>query len=129
MLKYGSLVEPIGSVALPWSSSVVHCTGHCNEETFGRTNCELWSTSCHQSCKFLSSMLGLYSSLISRTLSAFSQSLRSLRMRLVLHIMLLNIMCCIPFQVDQKGSEKKLGEVFRSTITSLGSCLVKYEEI
>ena len=35
----------------------------------------------------------------------------------------------IPSQVDQKGSEKKLGEVFRSTITSLGSCLVKYVEM
>lgn len=31
-------------------------------------------------------------------------------------------------QVDQKGSEKKLGEAFQTTINALGSCLVGYAQ-
>ena len=30
------------------------------------------------------------------------------------------------FQVDQKGSEKKLGETFQATVHALESCLVGY---
>jgi hypothetical protein len=56
--------------------------------------------------------------------SALGPCLGSLRTKLVLCGIL-----HIPSQVDQKGSEKKLGEVFRSTITTLGSCLVKYVDI